>query len=146
MAQNIADALDVTGTLCIELFVIQNDDDYSLLVNELAPRPHNSGHVTIEACHTCQFAQHIRAVAGLPLGDSEPVLGAGAMINILGDLWADGEPKWSAAMQAAPRLKIHLYGKAAAAPGRKMGHMTLAHDDADEAVAQLRAAKELLTK
>jgi 5-(carboxyamino)imidazole ribonucleotide synthase len=107
------------GVICVEMFVL---GDGEILVNEIAPRPHNSGHLTIDA-HVCsQFEQQVRAVCGLPLGSVEPT-GASAMANLLGDLWADGEPDWPAAL-AVPGVSLHLYGKVEARPGRKMGHLT----------------------
>ena len=104
------EALDVVGVLCVELFLTR---DGRLLVNELAPRPHNSGHLTFDACVTSQFEQQLRAVCGLPLG-STALLRPAAMANLLGDLWASGEPDWAAAC-AFPDVKLHLYGKTAAA-------------------------------
>jgi 5-(carboxyamino)imidazole ribonucleotide synthase len=95
---------------------------WSLLVNEVAPRPHNSGHLTIDSCITSQFEQQLRAVCGLPLGSTE-MLRPAAMANLLGDLWADGEPRWASAL-ALPEIKLHLYGKIEPRPGRKMGHLT----------------------
>ena len=105
--------------LCVEFFLTR---DGELLVNELAPRPHNSGHLTIDACVTSQFEQQLRAICGLPLGSTE-LLRPAAMANLLGDLWQDGEPDWAAAC-AVPGVKLHLYGKAVTAKGRKMGHLT----------------------
>ena len=113
----ILEALDVTGVLCVEFFLAR---DGRLLVNELAPRPHNSGHFTFDACLTSQFEQQLRAVCGLPLGSTE-LLRPAAMANLLGDLWKNGEPDWAAAC-AHPQVKLHLYGKLEARPGRKMGH------------------------
>src|SRR5205085_4480999 len=93
-----------------------------ILVNELAPRPHNSGHFSFDACVTSQFEQQLRAVCGLPLG-SVDLLRPAAMANLLGDLWQKGEPNWAASL-AFPEVKLHLYGKREARPGRKMGHLT----------------------
>ncbi|MCB0965835.1 MAG: 5-(carboxyamino)imidazole ribonucleotide synthase [Ilumatobacter sp.] len=118
LAMTIADALDYVGVLAVEFFVVDND----LLVNELAPRPHNSGHWTIDAAQTSQFEQQIRAVCGLELGDTALTRPAAAMVNLLGDLWEPGDPDWSQAVTSTSAL--HLYGKAAARPGRKMGHLT----------------------
>lgn len=115
----IADALDYVGVLAVEFFVIGDD----LLVNELAPRPHNSGHWTLDVAQTSQFEQQIRAVCGLTLGDTSMSHPGAAMVNLLGDLWADGEPDWASALQSG-RAALHLYGKTAARPGRKMGHLT----------------------
>jgi 5-(carboxyamino)imidazole ribonucleotide synthase len=101
------------------MFVLEDGD---VLVNELAPRPHNSGHFTLDGCVTSQFEQQLRAVCGLPLGDVS-LLGPVAMANLLGDLWQHGEPNWAAAL-ALPEVKLHLYGKRDPRPGRKMGHLT----------------------
>lgn len=117
--------LDYVGVLCIEFFVLQ---DGSLVVNEMAPRPHNSGHYTIDACVTSQFAQQVRAMAKLPLGDVRQHSPA-VMLNILGDIWFDGdsnearEPDWDKVL-ALPGANLHLYGKEDARRGRKMGHVT----------------------
>lgn len=118
LAEGIAEALKVVGLLAVEMFVVGQQ----VIVNELAPRPHNSGHHTFDAAITSQFEQHIRAVCGLPLGDPSLVQPA-AMANLLGDLWTDGEPDWAAAL-GDPRVKLHLYGKHKPAMGRKMGHLT----------------------
>ena len=134
LAVRLAEALDVVGLLAVELFVT----DAGLLVNELAPRPHNSGHYTLDACGVSQFEQHMRAVVGLPLGDpalSIPVV----MVNLLGDLWAAGEPDF-AGLLADPTVALHLYDKGAAKPGRKMGHFTVRDRDLGAAVARAEAA------
>jgi 5-(carboxyamino)imidazole ribonucleotide synthase len=115
----LMDQLKVVGLLCVEFFVTR---DGRLLVNELAPRPHNSGHLTIEGHVTSQFEQHIRAICSLPLGSVEQLRPA-AMSNLLGDLWAGGEPDWNA-IARWPTAKLHLYGKTDAKAGRKMGHIT----------------------
>ena len=115
----IATALDVVGLLCVELF----DTAEGLVVNELAPRPHNSGHHTIESCATSQFEQHVRALCGLPLGSPECIVEQAVMTNLLGDLWSDGEPDWTGVL-AEPGAALHLYGKRDARVGRKMGHVT----------------------
>ena len=107
IARGILEGLDVVGVLCVEMFLGR---DGRLLVNELAPRPHNSGHLTFDACVTSQFEQQLRAICGLPLGSTE-LLRPAAMANLLGDLWADGEPDWAAACRY-PDVKLHLYGKA----------------------------------
>lgn len=120
IASAIADKLGVIGLITVEFFVLA---DGSLMVNELAPRPHNSGHHTLETAVTSQFAQHVRAVCGLPLG-SVALRSPGVMINLLGDLWAGGEPDWELLLRE-PGLFLHLYGKRGAKPGRKMGHATL---------------------
>jgi 5-(carboxyamino)imidazole ribonucleotide synthase len=119
IAHAVLEALDVIGVLCVEFFV---EPDGRLLINELAPRPHNSGHLTVDASATSQFEQQLRAVCGLPLG-STALLRPAAMANLLGDLWAEGEPDWVAAC-AFREVKLHLYGKLAPRPGRKMGHLT----------------------
>ena len=125
--------------LCVEFFLTR---DGRLLVNEIAPRPHNSGHFTIDACITSQFEQHVRAVCGLSLGDPAQLQPA-AMVNLLGDLWVNGEPDWAAAL-AMPDVKLHLYGKSEARPGRKMGHLTALAPTADEALAKAMAARDVL--
>ena len=138
IAHTIFTQLDVIGILCIEFFVTA---DGGLLVNELAPRPHNSGHWTIEGAHTSQFEQQVRAVCGLPLGSTEMRMGGAAMANLLGDLWPCD---WPAAL-AIPGASLHLYGKAEARPGRKMGHLTALGSSPEEAVALVRAARAALT-
>ncbi len=138
IAREIMQKLDVIGVLCVEFFLTR---DHQLLVNELAPRPHNSGHLTFDACVTSQFEQQLRAICGLPLGSTE-LLRPAAMANLLGDLWQDGTPNWSAAC-ADPDLKLHLYGKESARPGRKMGHLTAMASmpaKAAELVARARSA------
>jgi len=137
MARQVLEVLDVVGVLCVEYFVGR---DGKLLINELAPRPHNSGHLTIDACLSCQFEQQVRSICGLPLGSVEQVRPA-AMANLLGDLWFPRSPNWVAACRD-PRVKLHLYGKAEARPGRKMGHLTALADTVEEAVAQAQAARE----
>jgi 5-(carboxyamino)imidazole ribonucleotide synthase len=119
MAGAILEVLDVVGVLCVEFFLTR---DGKLFVNELAPRPHNSGHLTVDACVTSQFEQQLRAVCGLPLGSTAQYRPA-AMANLLGDLWRYGKPYWQAAC-AFPEVKLHLYGKLVPRPGRKMGHLT----------------------
>lgn len=133
LACRIADLLEVVGLIAVELFL---DEDGSLIINEMAPRPHNSGHYTMDGCVTSQFEQHIRAVADLPFGSTElhqPTV----MINLLGDIWNDGEPDW-AGLLSDPRVKLHLYDKGEARPGRKMGHFTVLGDAID---ATLEAAE-----
>ena len=137
----VMDALDFVGVLCAEFFVAR---DGRLLINELAPRPHNSGHLTFDACRTSQFEQQVRAICGLPLG-SPDLLQPAAMANLLGDLWADGEPDWAAAL-AVPDVKLHLYGKAAARPGRKMGHLTAMAPTREEARELVLRAREALIR
>jgi 5-(carboxyamino)imidazole ribonucleotide synthase len=135
----VLEDLAYVGVLCVEFFITK---DGRLLVNEVAPRPHNSGHLTIDACITSQFEQQVRAVCGLSLGDATQVRPA-AMVNLLGDLWINGEPDWAAAM-AIPDVKLHLYGKADARVGRKMGHITALGETADEAAAKALAARDVL--
>ncbi|MCB9566288.1 MAG: 5-(carboxyamino)imidazole ribonucleotide synthase [Myxococcales bacterium] len=139
LAAEVARSLELCGVLCAELFVTARGD---LLINELAPRPHNSGHYTIDACVTSQFEQQVRAVCGLPLGSPEQVRPA-AMVNLLGDLWAEGTPRWAAAL-ADPRVKLHLYGKREARPGRKMGHLCALAASLDEARDAALAARRAL--
>lgn len=139
IARGILESLDVVGVLCVEMFLTSDD---KLLINELAPRPHNSGHLTFDACVTSQFEQQVRAVCGLPLGSTE-LLRPAAMANLLGDVWTNGEPNWSAAL-AIPEVKLHLYGKASARPGRKMGHLTAMTHSADEAERLVREARNRL--
>lgn len=140
IARNIAEILDYVGTLCVEFFVTK---DGKLLVNELAPRPHNSGHLTFDACVTSQFEQQLRAVCGLPLGSTEFYKPA-AMANLLGDLWQNEEPNWAAALNH-PNLKLHLYGKTEPRRGRKMGHLTAIADTASPAVEIVRNARMQLS-
>lgn len=118
LAEAITDQLKVIGLLAVEMFVVGDEP----IVNELAPRPHNSGHYSFDACLTSQFEQQLRAVCGLPLGDGR-LLQPAAMANLLGDVWTAGEPNWPA-MLAFPDVKLHLYGKKDPRPGRKMGHLT----------------------
>ncbi len=141
IARNIADTMGYVGTLCVEYFVMT---DGKLLVNELAPRPHNSGHLTFDACVTSQFEQQVRAVCGLPLGSTE-FYKLAAMANLLGDLWQHGEPNWAAAL-ADPNVKLHLYGKAEAKPGRKMGHLTGIALSAEIAVRRVGDARTALIR
>jgi 5-(carboxyamino)imidazole ribonucleotide synthase len=138
IAMTIADQLDFVGVLAVELFVVDGD----LLVNELAPRPHNSGHWTLDVAQTDQFAQQIRAVCGLTLGDVTMTQPAAAMVNLLGDRWDGGDPDWAAGL-GDPRVALHLYGKAAPRTGRKMGHLTAWASDprtAETRALQARAA------
>jgi 5-(carboxyamino)imidazole ribonucleotide synthase len=139
IARIVLESLDVIGVLCVEFFVAKNGD---LMINELAPRPHNSGHVTIDTHVTCQFEQQVRAVCGLPLGSTQQHRPA-AMANLLGDLWQSGPPRWDAAL-ALDEVKLHLYGKQDARPGRKMGHLTALADTADEAARRVLAARDRL--
>ncbi len=145
-ATAVADALDYRGVLCVEMFVAT---DGSLLVNEIAPRPHNSGHYTIDACVTSQFEQQARVLAALPLGDTSQHTPA-VMVNLLGDIWfqdegqrAPREPDWRRVL-AHPAAKLHLYGKRDARRGRKMGHVTCLGGTLDEAHATARAIRREL--
>ena len=139
IARHVLESLEVVGVLCVELFVTR---DGRLLVNELAPRPHNSGHLTFDACVTSQFEQQLRAICGLPLGSTE-LLRPAAMVNLLGDLWAGGVPNWQRAC-ALPDVKLHLYGKEDPRPGRKMGHLTALAASPEEARLRVLAAREAL--
>jgi len=139
LARAVLERLEVVGVLCVEMFVAPGG---RLLINELAPRPHNSGHLTFDAAVTSQFEQQLRAVVGLPLGSTE-LLRPAAMANLLGDLWAAGDPDWVRAC-AFPEVKLHLYGKAQARPGRKMGHLTAMAPTAAEARARVLAARAAL--
>jgi 5-(carboxyamino)imidazole ribonucleotide synthase len=136
------EALEVVGLICVELFVPEEGD---LMINEVAPRPHNSGHLSIEAMETSQFQQHVRAVCGLTLGSTELIGGAAAMANLLGDLWKeDGTPPdWNAAL-AVPGVNLHLYGKQTAKPGRKMGHLTATANTIEEAKKRVESARDAL--
>ena len=138
-ACKIAEKLDYQGVLCVEFFVLQNDE---LLINEIAPRPHNSGHYSINACITSQFEQQVRTLCGLPLGDIAQHSPA-VMVNLLGDLWQNGEPDWNMVLQN-PSAKLHLYGKIEARSGRKMGHYTLLSADIDSALQEATAIKKQL--
>jgi 5-(carboxyamino)imidazole ribonucleotide synthase len=140
IARTVLRDLDVVGLICIEFFLTR---DGRLLVNEIAPRPHNSGHLTIDACACSQFEQQVRAVCGLPLGSFELTVPGAAMANLLGDLWQEGEPQWSHTL-TDPRLRLHLYGKTDARPGRKMGHLTGLAASADQAAALVRHARQQL--
>ena len=135
----ILEELQYVGVLCVEFFV---GTDGQLLVNELAPRPHNSGHLTIDAAMTSQFEQQVRAICGLALGSTE-LLRPAAMANLLGDIWMDGEPNWAALSRHA-NVKVHLYGKTEPRPGRKMGHLTAMGRTAQEAQDRVVAARDAL--
>jgi 5-(carboxyamino)imidazole ribonucleotide synthase len=139
IARAILEAMDYVGVLCVEFFVTT---DGELLVNELAPRPHNSGHLTFDAAVTSQFEQQVRAICGLPLGSTE-LLKPAAMANLLGDLWAEGEPNWAAACRF-PDVKLHLYGKTQPRPGRKMGLLTATARSVAEAQDIVVAARDAL--
>lgn len=141
-AERIAEKLGYIGTLGVEFFVSRGE----LVVNEMAPRPHNSGHYTVDACVTSQYEQQVRALCGLPLGDAR-AHSAAVMVNLLGDLWHEGdhyrEPDWSL-LYAIPNLKLHLYGKHHARHGRKMGHFTVIGDDADTVLATALEARRAI--
>ncbi len=141
IARTVLEKLDVFGVLCVEFFVCP---DGKLLINELAPRPHNSGHFTFDANITSQFEQQLRAVCGLPLGAVTQTMPA-AMANLLGDLWEPGEPDWNAAV-SVPDVKLHLYGKSSARPGRKMGHLTALASTTEQALADVEQARALLSR
>lgn len=140
IARAVLEQLEVVGVLCVEFFLTR---DGRLLINELAPRPHNSGHLTFDACVTSQFEQQLRAVCGLPLG-STALLRPAAMANLLGDLWRDGSPDWSAALRY-DQVKLHLYGKLEPKAGRKMGHLTAMAPTVEEAASLVRQARQALT-
>ena len=128
LAAKIAHALEYEGVLAVEMFVV----DGELLMNEIAPRPHNSGHYTIDACRTSQFEQQVRVLCGLPLGDPSQHTPA-VMVNLLGDIWGAGEPDWPAVLEH-PGAHLHLYGKLEARPGRKMGHVTVCEEPPEGAL------------
>jgi 5-(carboxyamino)imidazole ribonucleotide synthase len=137
-AAAVLERLDVVGVACVEFFVGR---DGRVLVNEIAPRPHNSGHLTIDACETSQFEQQVRAICGLPLGSTRQLAPA-AMVNLLGDCWDSGTPDWAAAL-AVTGTRLLLYGKSDPRPGRKMGHLTATAETVTEAVAAVSRARDL---
>jgi len=139
MATRLAGALDYVGTLGVEMFVLA---DGSVLVNEIAPRPHNSGHYTQDATVSSQFDQQLRALCGLPLGDPR-LLSPVAMLNVMGEMWSGGTPDWAAVL-AHDGARLHLYGKSGARAGRKMGHINVLADDADAAAASAEALRHAL--
>jgi len=145
LAERVVTALDYVGLLCIELFL---EPGGRLLVNEIAPRPHNSGHLTIEAAHTSQFEQQVRAVCNLPLGAASLRVPGAAMANLLGHHWTDSDPDWRSLLGGSADDDagghLHLYGKAAAKPGRKMGHLTVTDASPDAARARVRALRSNL--
>lgn len=141
LATAVAEAMQYVGVLGVELFVAPGD---RLLVNEMAPRPHNSGHYTVDACSADQFEQQLRTLCGLPL--ARPwLLSPVAMINLLGDLWSDGEPRWEEALRR-PGVRLHLYGKAEARPGRKMGHLNCLAADPGSALATALETRDALRR
>ncbi len=139
LARRIAAEIGLVGVMGVEFFVTKSG---GVLVNELAPRTHNSGHYTLDACATSQFEQQVRAICGLPLGETA-LLSPVVMVNILGDAWAKGEPKWEV-LRSDPTVHLHLYGKSEARPGRKMGHFTVQAADAETALAKARELKAKL--
>jgi 5-(carboxyamino)imidazole ribonucleotide synthase len=141
LATGLAEEMEYVGVLGVELFVAHGG---KLLVNEMAPRPHNSGHYTLDACSTDQFEQQLRTLCGLPL--AQPwLLSPVAMINLLGDLWTDGEPRWEEALKR-PGVRLHLYGKSEARPGRKMGHLNCLGPDPDRALATALETRDALRR
>jgi 5-(carboxyamino)imidazole ribonucleotide synthase len=140
ITRTIFEQLDVVGVLCVEFFLTR---DGRLLVNEMAPRPHNSGHLTVDAHVTCQFEQQVRAVCGLPLGSARQLRPA-AMANLLGEIWLDNQPRWAAAL-SDPAVKLHLYGKREPRAGRKMGHITAMADSSRKALALVQRARQQLS-
>lgn len=139
MAVGIANSLNYCGVMAVEFFLLEGE---TLVVNEIAPRPHNSGHFTLDACHTNQFEQQVRALCGLPLGDTRlfsPVV----MVNLLGDVWGNSQPDWGKLL-CQPRIKLHLYGKKEARSGRKMGHFNCVAPSLKEAVAMAMAARHAI--
>ncbi len=141
IARDVLDQLQVVGVLCVEFFVTRNE---RLLINELAPRPHNSGHLTVDANLTSQFEQQLRAVCLLPFGAVTQWTPA-AMVNLLGDIWENGEPDWTGAASRSD-VKVHLYGKSEPRPGRKMGHLTALAATGESALSDAQAARELLKR
>ncbi|WP_288841722.1 5-(carboxyamino)imidazole ribonucleotide synthase [uncultured Deefgea sp.] len=141
MAMQLAEKLDYIGVMAVEFFVLDNEQ---LVINEMAPRPHNSGHYTLNATLTTQFEQQVRAMCGLYPGKTD-LLSPAVMVNLLGDAWQDdgSEPNWEILM-TAPNTKLHLYGKKLARPGRKMGHFNVLAASADAALEQANAIKETL--
>ena len=140
--RQIMDALSVVGVLCVEYFVTVTGE---LIANEMAPRPHNSGHWTQNGSVTSQFEQQLRAVCGLPLGDTFLTGGGAAVANLLGDLWTNGEPDFAGMLTGFPDAKLHLYGKKEARTGRKMGHINIVAESPDMAKARAIAARARLS-
>jgi 5-(carboxyamino)imidazole ribonucleotide synthase len=138
-ATRLSQRLDYRGVLCVECFVV---DRGRVIVNEIAPRPHNSGHYTIDACLTSQFEQQVRVMCSLPLGDTAMLCPA-VTLNLLGDLWAAGEPQWDKVLRY-PGAKLHLYGKRVPRPGRKMGHVTILAAHVDAALQTAMQIKSML--
>ncbi len=139
IALSVADSLQLEGILCVEFFVCSGGE---IMINEIAPRTHNSGHLTIEACRTSQFEQQVRAICNLPLGDTSLIQPA-AMANLLGDVWGDGSPHFEIALQSHATY-LHLYGKSSARQGRKMGHLTKLSSSASTAAQEVIAIREAI--
>ncbi len=131
MALQVAEALDYVGVLAVEFFLLK---DQTLIINEIAPRPHNSGHFSLDATLTSQFEQQVRTLCGLPPGDTQ-LLSPAVMINLLGDLWGDKDPDWSILLEQ-PNVLLHLYGKTSARPGRKMGHFNVLGNDLESVLKE----------
>ena len=141
ITEGVLETLDVVGVMCVELFVTKENE---LLINEVAPRPHNSGHLTIDASPCSQFEQQVRAICNLPLGDMTPIQPA-AMANVMGDLWQNGTPQWEKALKY-PGVRLHLYGKQDPRPARKMGHLTATAKTAQQATETVLNARGSLTE
>ena len=138
-ALRLAEALDYVGVLAVEFFVLEGGE---LRINEIAPRPHNSGHYTLDATLVSQFDQQVRAMCGLPPGATR-LLSPVVMVNLLGDIWGDDEPAWDILL-SQPNVHLHLYGKSSARVGRKMGHYNLLAEDVEAALAEALALKGVL--
>lgn len=141
MAIALAEAMGYVGVLAVEFFLLRNG---ALVINEIAPRPHNSGHFSLDACATDQFEQQVRILCGLPPGDTR-LLTPVVMVNLLGDVWRGADPRWEKLLQR-PNVKLHLYGKRTARPGRKMGHFNVLADDVESALAQALELKAALSR
>jgi 5-(carboxyamino)imidazole ribonucleotide synthase len=139
MANDIAKGLGYVGTMAVEFFVSQSGE---IIANEIAPRPHNSGHYTLDACHTSQFEQQVRMLCGLPAGDCDLITPV-VMVNLLGDVWGNSQPHWETLLSEA-NIKLHLYGKQEARPGRKMGHFNVLAETVDQAMQQAETCFENL--
>ena len=139
IACELADEFEYCGVLAVEFFLTTEGE---LLINTVAPRPHNSGHLTVDACVTSQFEQQVRTLCGLPPGDAQ-LLSPVVMINLMGDLWTNGEPHWEAVFNE-PQALLHLYGKRKATAGRKMGHINILSEDADKALKTAEAIRAAL--
>ncbi len=139
MALRLAEALDYVGVLAVEFFVLAGGE---LLINEIAPRPHNSGHYTLDGTLVSQFDQQVRAMCGLPPGDTR-LLSPVVMVNLLGDIWDDGEPAWDILL-SRPNVHLHLYGKKSARAGRKMGHYNVLAEDVETALAEAVELQRIL--